>query len=59
MRSAYKFLAYAIDALILSRLPPSPGRSSVSATCIEDGNTLTKAKHGERHASASPRSAGS
>ena len=44
MRSAYKFLAYAIDALILLQAAAMAWAVFGLANWIEDGNTLTKAK---------------
>ncbi len=44
MRSAYKYLAYAIDALILLQAAAMAWAVFGLSKWIEDGNTLTKAK---------------
>jgi hypothetical protein len=44
MRSAYKYLAYAIDALILVQAAAMAWAVFGLSKWIEDGNTLTKAK---------------
>ncbi len=44
MRSAYKYLAYAIDALILVQAAAIAWAVFGLSKWIEDGNTLTKAK---------------
>jgi len=44
MRSAYKFLAYAIDVLILLQAAAMAWAVFGLSTWIEDGNTITKAK---------------
>ena len=59
MRSAYKYLAYAVDALILLQAAAIAWAVFGLSKWIEDGNTLTKAKMEGNDASASPRSAGS
>ena len=44
MRSAYKFLAYAIDVLILLQAAAMAWAVFGLSSWIEDGNTITKAK---------------
>jgi hypothetical protein len=44
MRSAYKYLAYAIDALILLQAAAIAWAVFGLSKWVEDGNTLTKAK---------------
>ena len=44
MRSAYKYLAYAIDALILLQAAAIAWAVFGLTSWVEDGNTLTKAK---------------